>query len=183
MELYIMVKKIKVVDVAPSEEANPPEQIQADTNLIEEPKQVEEATVTNDPEPIAEPAPEEKLEEEPAEEIKPNKQVTKQPVSEQYAVCEHCNKKMLMKTYRYSHKKQCESKHAPPPPPPPPSPTPEPKKKRAAPKEKTPAPKPQFDGVVSFSDYKPPPDPYVALREQRQMVRQQRVKNLIFQAI
>ena len=96
---------------------------------------------------------------------------------------------MLMKTYRYTHQKLCKDKNAPPPPPtppppppPPPPPTPEPKPKRASkPKEVKKEAEPM--GVVSFNEFNPPIDPYRALREQRLLVRQQRVKHLISQAL
>ena len=106
----------------------------------------------------------------------------------EYIKCENCNKEVLMKTYKYSHKKICKAN----PPPPPPIPEPEPKKARAKrvarPKEQkeeeAPIPKPEFNGIVSFNELKPAPiDPYVAMRQERLMVRQQRVKSLISQAI
>jgi len=182
-----MAKKIKVVDVAENEV------------VIEAP--VEET-------PIVEPVVEEPVVEEPAvEESKaiedvpnsePPKQILKQSISDRYITCDFCNKNMLMKTYKYSHKKLCETKNAPPPPPPPPPPpSPEPKKRikrESKPKvaeTKEPkyanevlqqAPPNTFNGVVSFNDF-PPVDPYTAMREQRLIARQSRVKSLISQAI
>ena len=114
-----------------------------------------------------------------------------------------CNKKVLLKTYKYTHQRLCKAKSeptpttppTPPPPPPPlpppPPPTPEPKKQRpkrvSKPKEIQEAPvaptKPVFDGVVSFNDARPAIDPYSAMRQERVMIRQQRVKSLISQAI
>jgi hypothetical protein len=133
----------------------------------------------------------------PSEEVENTEaptQLLKQPITARCITCEFCNKNMQMKTYKYSHKKQCEAKHAPPPPPPPP--TPEPKKrpkreskpkeakeaKEATVKESQTQDKTQFSGVVSFNDF-PPIDPFVAMREQRIMARQTRVKSLISQAI
>jgi hypothetical protein len=109
-------------------------------------------------------------------------------------LCEFCNKEMLMKTYKYNHKLQCQEKHKPPPPPPPPTPqtSPEPKKRvkrEVKPKEqKTEVPKvvettkPTFNGVVSFNDG-PRVDPYAALWQERLILQQRRVKSLISQAI
>ena len=118
------------------------------------------------------------------------------PKKEQATItCENCNKSMLMKTYKYSHMKLCKPAVSEPPPPPP---TPEPKAKAKArakrepkPKVEKPAPvKPEFNGNVSFTHFKEmkelmpaPPDPYTAMRQQRIIVKQQRVKNLISQAI
>jgi hypothetical protein len=102
----------------------------------------------------------------------------------QYITCETCNKNMLLKTYKYTHQKLCRDKNTPPPPPPPPPPptTPEPKPKRASkPKEVKTETEPI--GVVSFNEFNPPIDPYRALREQRILARQQRVKHLISQAL
>ena len=55
-----------------------------------------------------------------------------------------------------------------------------PKEKKEVPVE---APKPEFNGVVSFDEMRPVVDPYLALRQDRVMARQQRVKSLISQAI
>ena len=118
------------------------------------------------------------------------------PKKEQATItCENCNKSMLMKTYKYSHMKLCKPAVSEPPPPPP---TPEPKAKAKArakrepkPKVEKPTPvKPEFNGNVSFTHFKEmkelmpaPPDPYTAMRQQRIIVKQQRVKNSISQAI
>ena len=178
-----MVKKIKVVDVVEGEEAKPVEEpiqetIEVTQPISEEIKPVEEDVVEvdkpNDVKPTV-------LEEE--EEAKP----TKQSKQLDYITCDTCNKQMLMKTFKYLHKKVCEAKNKPPPPP-----TPEPKakpKRVAKPKEVKPQaeviqqkiPKPHFNGVVSFNEFQP--DPFIAMREQRQIVRTQRVKSLISQAI
>ena len=98
---------------------------------------------------------------------------------------------MLMKTYKYSHLKLC--KPAVPEPPPPPPPEPKAKAKRVAkPRIEKPIPaKPEFNGNVSFTHIQEttrelipaPPDPYTALRQQRMIVKTQRVKHLISQAI
>ena len=169
-----MVKKLKVVDVAEDEEAKP----------IEQPTPVEPTAVEVE-DPIQEDV--KPIEEEVVEEAQvidaPQVALTKQPKQCEYITCENCNKNMLMNTFRYSHKKVCDAKNKPPPPPPP-SPEPKTRPKRIAkPKEIKQAevvepeiPKQAFDGVVSF-------DPFLAMREQRQMVRTQRVKSLISQAI
>ena len=92
-----MVKTLKIVDIA--QEAQP---------AIEE-TQIEQ--------PIEEPIQEESIkeiviEESPATVAKP----TEEPIHGKTAktpeeiVCEHCNKKMLMKTYKYSHRKGLQSK-------------------------------------------------------------------------
>lgn len=176
-----MVKKIKVVDVVEDEEAKQVAEPVQDIVEIEQPpedaKPVEEEVVEAE-KPIDKPP---VLE----EEAKP----TKQSKQLEYITCDTCNKQMLMKTFKYSHKKMCDAKNKPPPPPPP-SLEPKAKPKRVAkPKEAKPKeeviqqeiPKPQFNGVVSFNEFQP--DPFIALREQRQMVRTQRVKTLISQAI
>ena len=175
-----MVKKIKVVDIAQPEES-------INNQTLEETK--EEAR-EEETQPI-----DDKVEEAivVVEEKKP-KQILKQTIAEKNVTCEFCNKEMLMKTYRYTHKTLCALKHAPPPPPPPPTPEPEPKKRvkrESKPKEVKPievkqpeAPqKSQFDGVVSFNEFPRVEDPYQAMRQQRLMVRQQRVKSLISQAV
>ena len=171
-----MVKKIKVVDVSPGDAIE-------ETPQVEEPQPVEEA------QPVEEP--------QVAEETEPIVEEVKQPEDKpatgkskplEYIKCENCNKEVLMKTYKYSHKKICKAN---PPPPPPPTPEPEPKKAKAKRiakpkemKEEAPIPKPEFNGTVSFNEMKPASiDPYVAMRQERLMVRQQRVKSLISQAI
>lgn len=166
-----MVKKLKVVDV---------EEIQPTEETVEnktEPE-IESSSSSEDVKPETAAPEVERLEK--VEEPKPKKQ-------QEYITCETCNKKILMKTYKYSHQKMCKEKNAPPPPPPAPTPTPEtkPRPKRVTkpkqpidtPKEQ---PKPESSGVVSFNEFQ---DPYRAMREQRLMARQQRVKHLISQAI
>ena len=162
-----MVKKIKVVDVveqvAPVEEVQPVDDVKDDVPVeevtpIEEVKEVEETKEEKKTKPL------------------------------EYINCEVCNKKVLLKTYKYTHQRLCKAKNEPPPPPPP---TPEPQKQRpkrvSKPKEIKEAPvvppKPVFDGVVSFNEVRPVIDPYLAMRQERVMIRQQRVKSLISQAI
>ena len=105
----------------------------------------------------------------------------------EYITCENCNKKVLMKTYKYSHQKVCKASNVPPPPPPTPEPEPKKAKRVSKPKEKkeeqVEVPKPEFNGVVSFDHMKPVIDPYLAMRQERVLKRQQRVKSLISQAI
>ena len=174
-----MVKKIKVVDVAPADVAETPEVVEEESA-----PQVEDVT------PVEEAKEEEVIEEQPVDEIKEIEIVKKEKPME-YITCEHCNKKVLMKTYKYSHQKVCRASNVPPPPPPPPTPEPEPKKEKAKrvakPKEKkevqVEVPKPEFNGVVSFDHMKQVIDPYIAMRQERVLIRQQRVKSLISQAI
>ena len=167
-----MVKKLKVVDV---EEVKPAEELIE--NKIE--PEIESSSSSEEVKPEAQ-APEienvemvEKVEK--VEEPKTKKQ-------SEYITCETCNKKILMKPYKYSHQKLCKE-NAPPPPPPAPEPKPRPKRVTKPkqpidiPKEQ---PKPESSGVVSFDGFQ---DPYRTMREQRLMVRQQRVKSLISQAI
>jgi hypothetical protein len=168
-----MVKTLKVVDVA--QEAQP---------AIEE-TQIEQ--------PIEEP-----IQEESVKEVVVEEPPTQEPIHGKTAktpeeiVCEHCNKKMLMKTYKYSHQKVCKATPPPPPPPPPEHPpTPEPKKSRpprvSKPKEPivTPIAKPIFNNEVSFNEMRAPPvvDPCLAMREQRVVMKTQRIKSLISQAL
>ena len=174
-----MVKKIKVVDVAPADVAETPE-------VVEEAPQVEDVA------PVEEAKEEEVIEEQPVDEVKEIEVVKKEKPME-YVTCEHCNKKVLMKTYKYSHQKVCKASNVPPPPPPPPTPEPEPEPKKekakrvSKPKEKkeeqVDIPKTAFNGVVSFDHMKPVVDPYIAMRQERVLIRQQRVKSLISQAI
>ena len=167
-----MVKKIKVVDVTP---------VEAIEEVAPEPQPIEEV------QPVEEVKEEVVIEEQPKTEEVTSKGLDKSKPLE-YINCENCNKKVLMKTYKYSHQKVCKAKPAPPPPP---APEPTPKKERpkrvAKQKEKkevpVEAPKPEFNGVVSFDEMRPVVDPYLALRHDRVMARQQRVKSLIFQAI
>ena len=185
--------KVKVVEIendvpapeAPAPEAAAPEEPTSQPEL----SQVEETQIEAPKPTVEEKQPEPK-----------KKQL-------EYVTCEVCNKSMLVKTFKYSHQKLCK------PEPPPPPPTPEPKAKRvakpkAAPETSpnpTPQPKPKkvakpaiqskeveevetqskptFTGVVSFKDFQPVVDPYAAMRQQRLIVRQQRVKSLISQAI
>ena len=172
-----MVKKIKVVDVATAgavEEVSPVEDLQPVDD-------VENEVVVEETKPI--------------EDVKEVEEVKITKPSE-YINCEVCNKKVLLKTYKYTHQRLCKAKTEPPPPPPlppppPPPPTPEPQKQRpkrvSKPKEikeaPVAAPKPVFDGVVSFNDVRPVIDPYLAMRQERVMIRQQRVRSLISQAI
>ena len=185
-----MVKKIKVVDVTP---------VEAIEEVAPEPQPVEESQPVEEAQPVEEVV----VEDTPIEETNQTKldllsskgallnetknvDASKKPL--EYINCENCNKKVLMKTYKYSHQKVCKAKPAPPPPP---APEPTPKKERpkraAKPKEKKEvpieAPKPEFNGVVSFDEMRPVVDPYLALRQDRVMARQQRVKSLISQAI
>ena len=177
-----MVKKLKVVDVATAgavEEVKPVEELQP-VDDVKDDVSVEEVT------------PVEEVKEE--KEVKEIKEETKTKPLE-YINCEVCNKKVLLKTYKYTHQRLCKPKNEPSPPPPPtlppPPPTPEPKKQRpkrvSKPKEIQEAPvappKPVFDGVVSFNDVRPAIDPYLAMKQERVMIRQQRVKSLISQAI
>ena len=180
-----MVKTLKVVDVA--QEAHPAiEETQAEPPLREDQPIQEEA--------VKEPV----IDEPPAVVNKP----LDEPIQGKTAkaleeiVCEHCNKKMLLKTYKYSHQKVCKATPPPPPPPPtppppPPPPTPEPKKSRpprvSKPKEPIVAhvAKPIFNNEVSFNEMRAPPvvDPYLAIREQRVVMKTQRIKSLISQAL
>ena len=144
-----MVKKIKVVDVAPVEAI---EEIKKEVQPVEEPQPVEDV---KDEEEVV-------LETEPLEDTKEIKEETNEGIDKsrplEYINCENCNKKVLMNTYKYSHQKVCKAKPTRPPPPPPPPP-PEPKKERPkrAPKPKqnkeepVETPKPAFNGVVSFN--------------------------------
>ena len=172
-----MVKKLKVVDVAEGEAEPAPIEEEATVPVVEE----------ETPTPIVEEAPVPEVEVAPApapvEEAKP----TKQPKKLEYITCETCNKNMLMKTYKYSHQKLCQNKNQPPPPAPPPQPVESKPKPKRAPRPQQKAeevvetPKPVFHGTVSFNEFQP--DPYIAMREQRVIMRQQRVKSLISQAI
>ena len=178
-----MVKKIKVVDVVPIEAIE-------ETQPIEEVPQVEEVTHVEAAPPIEDVKEEVEVEDKPmdqVEEVTSKGNEKSKPL--EYINCVNCNKQILMKTYKYSHQKVCKAKPAPPPPPPPP--TPEPKKERpkrvSKPKEKkeepVETPKPEFSGVVSFDETKPVLDPYITMRQDRAMVRLQRVRSLISQAI
>ena len=176
-----MVKKIKVVDVVEGEEANQVEEPIQDIIEVEQP-------VPEDVKPVEEEVVEVEKPIENSSVLEEEAKPTKQSKQLEYITCDTCNKQMLMKTFKYSHKKMCDAKNKPPPPPPP---TPEKAKPKrvAKPKEVKPTeevvneeiPKPQFNGVVSFNEFQP--DPFIAMREQRQMVRTQRVKSLISQAI
>jgi hypothetical protein len=179
--IYRMVKKLKVVDVVECEAEPAPVEEQAP--IVEEESPIPIVEETPSPVPVIEEA----AVEAPAqvEEAKP----TKPPKKLEYITCETCNKNMLMKTYKYSHQKLCQNKTQPPPSPPQHVES-KPKPKRA-PKpqqkvenkieENVESPKPVFNGTVSFNEFQP--DPYTVMREQRVMMRQQRVKSLISQAI
>ena len=167
-----MVKKLKVVDV---EDVKPVEEpVENKTEPEVESSSSSEEVKPETPTPVPEVEHVEKVEK--VEESKPKKQPD-------YITCETCNKKILMKTYKYSHQKLCKEKNAPPPPPPTPEPKPRPKrviKPKQSIETPTEQPKQESDGVVSFNEFQ---DPYRTMREQRLMVRQQRVKSLISQAI
>ena len=173
-----MVKKTKVVGVAPVEATEAPEVVE-EAPQVEDVKRVEEAK-----EQVIE-------EKQIAGEIEEIDIVKKDKPTMEYIACENCDKKVLMKTYKYSHKQICKASNIPPPPPPPPTPEPEPKKEKAKrvskPKEKkeeqVEIPKPEFNGVVSFDHMKPGIDPYLAMRQERVLIRQQSVKSSISQAI
>lgn len=175
-----MVKKLKVIDVVENEEAAPSPQ--------EAPEPPEEKPVEEPQEEDkqVEPTPEEKPSEEQPHETK----TEKEEKLRQYITCNLCNKQFLAKTFKYSHQKLCQSKHRPPPPPPPPTPEPKPKRTTKPREKKTTEqkaiqepPKPQFNGVVSFNEFQPAVDAYVAMREQRHTARLQRVRSLISQAL
>jgi len=201
--LYIieMVRKLKVVDVAPTQaqEAQPPQEEEIKPPQVEEvePPQVEEVKPSHEeeikPSQEEEAKPNEPAQSEQVVEAKPEKK--KKPIEE--VVCPNCNKKMLMKTYKYSHQKICKpdvhskakdlvvqetqakeikplnsatlrSSNPPTQPAPPPPP----------PKQLT--EKPEL--AVTFDAYSQL-NQWNELRQQRQLVRQQRVKSLISQAI
>lgn len=173
-----MVKKLKVVDVAQTEEApkvEEPIMDEVEAPVVEEPSKeiIEEITPLEN-------TPTEDVK--PTENIKPEKKSSKGAMQE--IVCEHCSKKMLMKTYKYSHQKICRANIK--------EPTPEPPKPQAAISKKQPEAQdksgtPPNAPTASFDAYSPPANTYLRewndLRQQRQMVRQQRVKSLISQAI
>jgi len=166
-----MVKKLKVVDVEDVKPTEEPVENKTEPEIESSSSSEEVKQETPTPEVDVEVEKVEKV-----EETKPKKQP-------EYTTCETCNKKILMKTYKYSHQKLCKEKNVPPPPPPAPEPKPRPKRV-SKPKQpiETPTeqPKPESSGIVSFNEFQ---DPYKAMREQRLMARQQRVKSLISQAI
>jgi hypothetical protein len=185
-----MVKKIKVVDVSHNQEVSQqieniaPEieevkndEIPVETSLIQEDKHTQDEISLN--------------QELKQNEIKPVEQKEKKTKSDKTITCEFCNKEMLMKTYKYTHKLSCQTKNGPKVPPPPPTPPPpppsipEPKKRvqRQPPKPKEKkevipaiAEKPTVSGIVSFN-------PYDALRQERILMQQKRIKSLISQAL
>ena len=181
-----MVKKLKVVDVFQEEPTNPVEEVKPVEEVrpveeVVEPVEEEPKVVEEEPKPIEIIKP--VVETEPVkEEVKP---IDKKPKQQAEIVCENCNKKMLMKTYKYSHQKLCKPPTLVPPPPtttPPPQPLP--KKQPDTPFEK------ETLNTVSFDQYSQPIpngsaylNTWNELRQQRQVVRQQRVKSLISQAI
>jgi DNA-directed RNA polymerase subunit RPC12/RpoP len=171
-----MVKKLKVVDVAQTEEASRVEEPAVEETIVEEPiQEISEEPIKVITEEIK-----------PTEEVKPDKK----PKTIQEIVCEHCNKKMLMKTYKYSHQKVCKANvQELPAPTPQPPPTKEPTKPPKAIPKKQPEPTDK-ESTASFNAYSEPAqheNTYLRewndLRQHRQMVRQQRVKSLISQAI
>ena len=94
-----MVRKLKVVDVAPAQEAQPIEEIKPPQEEEVDPPQVEEVKPSHEEES----KPDEPAHVEEVVEAKPDKK--KKPIEE--VVCSNCNEKMLMKTYKYSHQKIC----------------------------------------------------------------------------
>ena len=180
VEKYIEMGKVKVVPV--------------ETEIPSDVAELVQAEIPSEPEVKQELKTEELAIEAPVVEAPVAEKSKPKPKKKQVTItCENCNKSMLMKTYKYSHMKLCKPAVSEPPPPPP---TPEPKAKARAkrepkPKVEKPAPvKPEFNGNVSFTHFKEmkelmpaPPDAYTAMRQQRIIVKQQRVKNLISQAI
>ena len=199
MEYYIMVKVIKVVNLATHEEllASPRGPFNGDPK--EEVNDVVNDDVTNDVTSaddavnnvvtnVVNNVVEEVVK--PTEATKETK--TKKPAAT--GKCDHCGKEMLMKTLKYSHMKLC----MPPPPPPPPPSVEKPKPKRSPPKPKPKVvvatepevvsreTKPTFDGVVDLSDKKrivSHEEQYNLMRQERLQQKQHRVKSLISQAI
>ena len=173
-----MVKKLKVVDVVQAEEA--PKVEEPIMDKVEEPESKEdEPTKEIIEEPTQAIVPEIIQGATKGEEIKPEKKTK----ATQEIVCEHCNKKMLMKTYKYSHQKVCSANIKEPPLK---EPLKEPLKVAISKKQRPDEPTASFD-AHSPPLKEPPETTYVRewndLRQQRQMVRQQRVKSLISQAI
>ena len=116
-----MVKKIKVVDVA-TEEVKPVEEVKP----IEEVKDIEDVKPVEEVKDVEEIKPVEIV----VEAIKYVKEEMKPKKQPEYINCENCNKKVLMKTYKYSHLNVCKGKKTPPQAPPqapapPPAPAPE----------------------------------------------------------
>ena len=171
-----MVKKIKVVEI---ENIEMPETVEtpetvADDSIADEPPIQEDLKTDEVEPPIQEDL---KIDEvEPPKEVKTKKQDEK-------ITCSICNKTMLMKTYKYTHQKLCK----------PVEPKSKPNKAVESTKvvEEKPKPKPNEVsstnlGEVSFKAFSEEPNPldiYRAAKEQRQQVRNQRVKSLISQAI
>ena len=162
-----MVKKIKVVEI---DNVEIPETV-ADEPIADEPP-IQEDVKTDEVEPPIQ-------EDLKTDEVEPPKEV-KTKNQDEKITCSICNKTMLMKTYKYTHQKLCK----------PVEPKSKPNKVVEPPKEK-PKPKPNEVsstnlGEVSFKAFKEEPNPldiYRAAKEQRQQVRNQRVKSLISQAI
>ena len=104
-----MVKKLKVVDVAQAEEA--PKVEEPIMDKVEPESKEDEPTKEIIEEPTQAIVPEITQGVTKGEEIKPEKKTK----ATQEIVCEHCNKKMLMKTYKYSHQKVCSANIKEPP--------------------------------------------------------------------
>ena len=196
MEYYIMVKVIKVVNLATHEEllASPRGPFNYDPK--EEEVNVVNDDVTNDV-TSADDAVNNvvtNVVNNVVEEVVKATEATKETKTKKPAAtgkCDHCGKEMLMKTLKYSHMKLCM------PPPPPPVEKPKPKRSPPKPKPKVVvatepevvAPretKPTFDGVVDLSDKKrgvSHEEQYNLMRQERLQQKQHRVKSLISQAI
>ena len=185
--------KVKVVNIKPVESASDETQQSEGTKeeIISEPEEVKEVA-----EEVIQDVIKEVVAEVPPvpEEIK-NVKTKKAPAT---GKCDNCGKEMLMKTLKYSHMKLCMPPVPEAPPPPPPTPAPvavveKPKPKRAPAKPKAPVAetpeakeKPTFDGVVDFSVSRKVlshEEEYNQMRQTRLQQKQNRVKNLISQAI
>ena len=163
-----MVKKIKVVEI---DNVEMPETV-ADEPIADEPP-IQEDLKTDKVEPPIQ-------EDLKTDEVEPPKELK---TKDEKITCSICNKTMLMKTYKYTHQKLCK----------PVEPKSKPNKAVESIKvvEEKPKPKPNEVsstnlGEVSFKAFKEEPNPldiYRAAKEQRQQVRNQRVKSLISQAI
>jgi hypothetical protein len=178
IEIYIeMVKKLKVVDVDQAEAEKPVEVVEEKPIEVIEEKPLE---VIEEKQPeVIEQKPPEVAEVKPEimkPKAKPVAKLTEKHIEE--VTCENCNKKMLMKTYKYSHQKVCKVVADPK--------TPAPKKQTDTPFQQ----EPSNTNTVSFDVHDQPfpngnayLNTWNELRQQRHMVRQQRVKSLISQAI
>jgi hypothetical protein len=169
--------KVKVVDVSPEEPEESKEEVKEEVKEEEVKEEVKPETKEEIKEEVKEVKPKAKRappkpKVEPPPPPPPPEPPKKEKTGDKIVTCEKCNKSMKLKSLKYSHK--CEKDIE----------VPQPKKKVAIEQQQAEVREYVPSATPTFNDFRIEQTKLVALaRQQRLEVKQQRVKNLISQAI